>query len=159
MTLNNYETVFILPADYTPQRVDEFIEKLKEVVTKGGGEFTLVDKWGRRRLAYPIKRHREGFYVFIMFKAPGAVLAEVNRFFRVSEDIVRDILCKALEGKPGSPTMSVPATLLQTATAPYTRPTPVPAGAPAPASGAPVAAPEPPKEVPNELPPAPAPAQ
>ena len=159
VTLNNYETVFILPADYTPQRVDEFIEKLKEVVTKGGGEFTLVDKWGRRRLAYPIKRHREGFYVFIMFKAPGAVLAEVNRFFRVSEDIVRDILCKALEGKPGSPTMSVPATLLQTATAPYTRPTPVPAGAPAPASGAPVAAPEPPKEVPNELPPAPAPAQ
>ena len=170
VTLNNYETVFILPADYTPQRVDEFIEKLKEVVTKGGGEFTLVDKWGRRRLAYPIKRHREGFYVFIMFKAPGAVLAEVNRFFRVSEDIVRDILCKALEGKPGSPTMSVPATLLQTATAPYTRPIPVPAGAPAPAvpgapvAGAPVpaapaAAPEQPKEVPHELPPAPAPAQ
>ncbi len=134
-----YETVFILPADYTPQKVDEFLEKLKAVITKGGGEIVQIDKWGRRRLAYPIKRNREGFYVFVLFKAPGAVPAEVNRFFLVNEDVVRNIICKALKGKPGSPTMSVPAPLLQIATAPYMRPNPMAPGLP-PAPGVPGAA-------------------
>lgn len=131
MFLNDYETVFILPPDYSPQRVDEFIEKIKALVTKHGGETTVIDKWGRRRLAYPIKRHREGFYVFLMFKAPGPLLAELTQFFRVNEDVVRHIVCKALKGKPGSPTMSVPAPLLQTATTPYFRPPPAPPAAPA----------------------------
>ena len=148
MFLNDYETVFILPPDYSPQRVDEFIEKIKALVTKNGGETTVIDKWGRRRLAYPIKRHREGFYVFLMFKAPGPLLAELTQFFRVNEDVVRHIVCKAMKGKPGSPTMSVPAPLLQTATTPYFRPPPAPPAAPAaPGSvsaataGVPVAAP------------------
>lgn len=137
--MNAYESVFLLPADSTPQRVDEFIEKFKSVVSKGGGEVTHIDKWGRRRLAYPVKRHREGFYTFVLFNAPGAVLAEVTRFFQVEEEVFRHIVCKALKGKPGSPTMSVPAPLMQTATTPYFRPppTPVPAAG-APAEAAPV---------------------
>jgi small subunit ribosomal protein S6 len=141
LPLQSYETVFILPADYTPQRVDEFLEKLKAVIVKGGGEITQIDKWGRRRLAYPIQRNREGFYVFVLFKAPGALLAEVDRFFLVNEDVIRNILCKALKGKPGSPTMSVPAPLLQIATAPYMRPNPMAPGAPAAPGAAPHAAP------------------
>lgn len=170
MSLNAYETVFILPADATPQRVDEFIEKLKATVTKGGGEVTQLDKWGRRRLAYPIRRNREGFYVFLMFNAPGTLLAELTQFFKVNEDVVRHVVCKALKGKPGSPTMSVPAPLMQTATTPYFRPPPAPApGAPvpaaagvpgAPAAAAAVAAPVAvKKEESNERPSTPAPAQ
>jgi small subunit ribosomal protein S6 len=164
--VTQYETVFILPADATPQKVDEFIDKVKAVISKGGGETTVLDKWGRRRLAYPVKRHREGFYVFLMFKAPGAVLAELTQLFRVNEDVFRHILCKSPEGKPGSPTMSIPAPLMQMATTPYFRPAPVPAGAAAPAAGAPAsapaaapAAPAAPKEASHERPASPAPAQ
>jgi small subunit ribosomal protein S6 len=147
LSMNAYESVFLLPADCTPQRVDEFIEKLKSVITAAGGEITMIDKWGRRRLAYPVKRHREGFYTFLMFNAPGAVLAEITRLFQVNEDVFRHIVCKALVGKPGSPTMSIPAPLMQVATTPYFRPNPMAPGAPAPA-GAPVA----PKEDVSESP-------
>ena len=160
--MNAYETVFILPADVAPQGVDDFIEKLKAVIIKDGGEITTIDKWGRRRLAYPVKRHREGFYVFMMFNAPGAVLAEVTRFFQVNEEVFRHIVCRALKGKPGSPTMSVPAPLMQMATTPYFRPPPVPAGvAPAAVPGAVVPSAEavPPKEETHEQPSTTAPAQ
>jgi small subunit ribosomal protein S6 len=184
VTLNTYETVFILPAEYALPKVDEFIEKLKAIITKASGETTLLDKWGRRRLSYPIKRHREGFYVFMMFKAPGSILADINQFFRVNEDVVRNIVCKALKAKPGSPTMSVPAPMMQAATIPFHRgpapghgpmghgpaghapaapgsAAPVAPAVPAPAAAAPVAvaAPAAVKEEASDRPAAPAPAQ
>lgn len=159
MSLTQYETVFVLPADNTPQQVDEFIDKLKAVVTNGGGEVTAIDKWGRRRLAYPIKRHREGFYVFLMFKAPGALMAEVTQFFLVNENFIRNIVCKSPEGKPGSPTMNVPAPLMQMATTPYFRTPPTPAGAPASPSAPVDGAVQALKEESHERPVAPAPAQ
>lgn len=106
-----YETIFIAPADWPTQRLDEFLEKIKGLVEKAGGKLTHVDKWGRRRLAYPIKRHREGFYVFFMFEAPGPFLAELDKFFLVSEEIIRQVTCKALKSKPASPTMVFPSML------------------------------------------------
>lgn len=106
--MTHYETVFVLPGDAQPQKVDEFVEEVKTLITQKGGEVTLVDKWGRRRLAYPIGRQREGFYTFIQFNADPAFVAELNRFFRVSEEVIREIICKALKGKPASPLMAVP---------------------------------------------------
>lgn len=103
-----YETVFVVPADLSPQKTDEYVEKIKNMITAKGGEVVLVDKWGRRRLSYPIRRHREGFYTFLQFKAPSAFIAELNQFFRVSEEVIRQVICKALKGKPASPTMSLP---------------------------------------------------
>lgn len=103
-----YETVFVLPADLSPQKTDEYIEKIKNLITQKGGEIVLADKWGRRRLAYPIRRHREGFYTFIQFKAASSFIAELNQFFRVSEEVIRQVICKALKGKPASPMMALP---------------------------------------------------
>ena len=77
----HYETVFVLPGDLQPQKVDEYVDKVKSLIEKNGGEITLSDKWGRRRLAYPIERQREGFYTFLQFKAPPTAVAELTQFF------------------------------------------------------------------------------
>jgi small subunit ribosomal protein S6 len=104
----HYETVFVLPGDLQPPKVDEYVDKVKSLIEKNGGEITLSDKWGRRRLAYPIERQREGFYTFLQFKAPPTAVAELTQFFRVSEEVIRQVVTKALKGKPASPMMSVP---------------------------------------------------
>ncbi len=109
-SLIHYETVFVLPGDAQPQKVDDFVEKVKSLITQKGGDVTLTEKWGRRRLAYPIGRQREGYYTFIQFNAQPSFVAELNQFFRVSEDVIRQIICKALKGKPASPMMVVPPT-------------------------------------------------
>lgn len=103
-----YETVFVVSADLSAQKVDEYVEKIKSLVTQKGGEIVLTDKWGRRRLAYPIRRHREGIYTFLQFKAPPSFVAELNQFFRVSEEVIRQVICRALKGKPASPMMALP---------------------------------------------------
>ncbi|MBL8022848.1 MAG: 30S ribosomal protein S6 [Elusimicrobia bacterium] len=104
----HYETVFVLPGDTQPQKVDDFVEKTKSLIVQKGGEVTLTEKWGRRRLAYPIGRQREGYYTFLQFNADPSFVAEFNQFFRVSEDIIRHLICKALKGKPASPLMVLP---------------------------------------------------
>jgi len=105
--MKTYETVFIVPSDMAPQRVEDITEKVKSLITKSGGEILLVDKWSRR-LAYPIRHHREGVYVFIQFKGPETFLAELNQFYRVSEEIIRQLTCKSIKGKPASPMMTLP---------------------------------------------------
>ncbi len=107
-SLIHYETVFLLPGDAQPQKVDDFVEKVKSLIVQKGGEVTLLEKWGRRRLAYPIGRQREGYYTFMQFNAEPAFVAELNQFFRVSEDVIRQLICKALKGKPASPMMVLP---------------------------------------------------
>jgi small subunit ribosomal protein S6 len=91
--------------------VDDFVEKVKSLIVQKGGDVTLTEKWGRRRLAYPIGRQREGYYTFLQFNAEPSFVAELNQFFRVSEDVIRQLICKALKGKPSSPMMVVPPVL------------------------------------------------
>lgn len=107
-SLIHYETVFLLPGDAQPQKVDDFVEKVKSLIVQKGGEVTLLEKWGRRRLSYPIGRQREGYYTFLQFNGEPSFVAELNQFFRVSEEVIRHLICKALKGKPSSPMMVLP---------------------------------------------------
>lgn len=150
----HYETVFVLPGDLQPQKIDDYVEKVKTLIQQKGGDVTLVDKWGRRRLAYPIGRQREGFYTFIQFNAPPAAIAELTQFFRVSEEVIRQVVTKALKGKPASPMMSVPPAGFH-APEGGRPPSPAPSAMAAPSTVPPVAA----SEVSHANAPAPAPAQ
>jgi small subunit ribosomal protein S6 len=121
-----YETIFITPAELLPAKHDELTERVTSIVTKAGGEIQTVDKWGRRRLAYPIGRHREGFYTLIAFKSPGAVPAEITQLYKVSEDVIRHLTYKALRFKPAPPVPAAPASAAKETTphadAPQTAP-------------------------------------
>lgn len=90
-----YETVIIIHPRLSDAEVADFAEKTKQTIGKGGGEVLGEDRWGRRKLAYPIKNSREGFYLYLKYNAKGALVNDMNRQFRIQEDILRTLTVHA----------------------------------------------------------------
>lgn len=90
-----YETIILIHPRLSDQEVAEFAEKTKTAITKGGGEVLGEDRWGRRKLAYPIGSSREGFYLYLKYNAKGALVNEMSRQFRIQEDILRTLTVHA----------------------------------------------------------------
>ncbi len=65
------------------------IKRYEEFIPKNGGEVTSVDRWGRRRLAYAIKKKTAGFYVQIFHKSPTDIVPKLEHVFKLDEDIIR----------------------------------------------------------------------
>ena len=86
-----YEILFIIRPDLPEEEIDGVIEPLKGVVSASGGVVDKVDKWGKRRLAYRVRRHREGFYVLLQFSTPQAAetVKELERRLRVSDAVIK----------------------------------------------------------------------
>lgn len=87
--MREYETIFVLEPSYDEAALEQEIEKIKEIVSQDGGEVTAVEKWGRRKLAYEIRKKKEGIYTLIRFKALTSVLAPLNRRYHLNENLLR----------------------------------------------------------------------
>lgn len=92
-----YEAAMVLVPELDEERTQAAIDRVTEVITARGGKVGDIQKWGRRRLAYEIDRHREGIYVFIPFAAEPGVSAEVERVLRLSEDVIRHMVVRMEE--------------------------------------------------------------
>ncbi len=86
-----YEVMFIVRPDVEEAALDTLIEGFSGNVTSGGGEVKAVEKMGRRRLAYTVRKFNDGFYVLLTVSAPGALMAEIERRLRVSEQVIKFI--------------------------------------------------------------------
>jgi small subunit ribosomal protein S6 len=84
-----YETTFILNATLDDAQIDQIVDKFKDFVTKQSGEFKLLEKWGRKRLTYPIQKKNNGFYVVSEFTAPSDMIAKLERYYALDENIMR----------------------------------------------------------------------
>jgi small subunit ribosomal protein S6 len=90
----DYELGFILSPEVSEEETRSTLDRLEQIVVQHGGQIVKVNQWGRRRLAYPIERHRDGYYVFIdMILTPETVI-ELERSLRVSEIVLRHMLIK-----------------------------------------------------------------
>lgn len=89
-----YEAVFIVDAAYPEEQVNTVVDKYKGVITNQGGTIDDVDRWEPRRLAYEIKRRREGIYFVVNFTGVPAVKDELSRIFHISDDVLRHIIVK-----------------------------------------------------------------
>ncbi len=89
--MREYETVFILHPKVDDAGIDREIEAVKKTIGDGKGELVGVHKWGRRKLAYPIRKATEGFYVIVRFKSGSATLPELDRKFRINESVLRSL--------------------------------------------------------------------
>jgi small subunit ribosomal protein S6 len=88
----DYELGFILNPEVSEEQTRTILERVEQVATNYGGQVVRVNQWGRRRLGYPIQRHRDGFYVFIdMILTPETVL-ELDRTLKVSEEVLRHLI-------------------------------------------------------------------
>ena len=90
-----YEMLYLLNNDLTEEAKAQLIEKYEGIVTKMGGNVLSTDKWGTKKLAYPIKFKNEAYYVLSTFEAEGTVVNELNRVARIDADVYRLIVTKA----------------------------------------------------------------
>lgn len=87
--MREYELVFIIHPDLDENAVSETIEKVKGWITDGSGQITKVDLWGRRKLAYPIRKQKEGQYALVLFNAQPTFTAQLERNLRFLEPVMR----------------------------------------------------------------------
>jgi len=98
--MRHYEAMYIVDADTPDESLEPIIEKYKKVVTDGGGEVSEAGKWekGRRPLAYEIthenKKKREGMYLLMQFTSESEVPKELDRIFRINDEIMRHIIVR-----------------------------------------------------------------
>jgi small subunit ribosomal protein S6 len=93
--MSSYELVLIVSPEVVDEEMPEFITKLSELVNKAGGSVDEVNQWGRRKLAYPIKRSTEGNYVLTKVKMKPALTKELEANLRLSGKILRHLLIRS----------------------------------------------------------------
>ncbi len=96
-----YELVTIHSPVLSDQQYREQLDRVKDVITRNGGTIRLEDVWGRRRLAYTLKKQREGNYAVIQFDCPstGQCLPELDRFCKIEETVLRFLVTRAVLNK------------------------------------------------------------
>lgn len=87
--MNKYEVLYILRADQEEEAIAAQVEKFGALVTGNGGVVDGIEQWGKRRLAYPIDYRNEGHYVLMNFSAQPGFTAELERNFRIDENVMR----------------------------------------------------------------------
>ncbi|MCH4178637.1 MAG: 30S ribosomal protein S6 [Megasphaera sp.] len=91
--MNKYEVMFIAkPLEET--EVDPIVEFISNLITKNGGNIEKVDRWGKRHLAYLVKKQSEGYYVLINFEADPTVIKEIDRVIKIRDEILRHLIVK-----------------------------------------------------------------
>ncbi len=89
--MRHYEALYIVDAELNDEQLEPIIEKYKKIVTDMGGTVGDAAKWeqGRRRLAYEVDKRREGMYILMTFESGPDVPKELERVFKISDDVFR----------------------------------------------------------------------
>ncbi len=106
-TQRTYETTVIINASLDDTQIDSVVGRIQETITKNGGAIVALNKWGRKRLAYPINKKTNGFYVNIEFTAPPSILAILERSYQLDEMVLRYLTivldAKAIAARKAAP--------------------------------------------------------
>jgi small subunit ribosomal protein S6 len=89
-----YESIFIINPNQTDEETANVIKKMQDVVTKQGGEMTKFEDWGKKKLAYEIKKQKRGHYVFFQFKAAPGVVSELERTYKLTDSVIKFLTVK-----------------------------------------------------------------
>lgn len=94
--MNKYESVIILQGDLTDEKVNEVINKFENYINENGN-LEKTENIGKKKLAYEIKKNKEGHYVIFYFEAEFGFIAELERIYRITDEIIKFIVVK-MEG-------------------------------------------------------------
>jgi len=118
--VNFYETVVIINPSLNEDEFKAALDKLGEVIVKGGGEVLKIDNWGKRKLAYEMNKQKMGHYVMFIFKAPATAIRQLEAFFKVFDAIIKFMVIrlgkKQIAALPADVT-GIPVTPAETAPA------------------------------------------
>lgn len=93
----SYEVMFIVRPDVEETELDKIVETFSGYITQGGGSVRSVEKMGRRRLAYTVRKFNDGFYLLLIVEAPASLISEIERRLRVSEQVIKFITVRTDE--------------------------------------------------------------
>ena len=91
--INSYEAVFVVSLKQGEEAVAETVNKFKGLIEKNG-TLESVDEWGKRRLAYPINKETDAFYVLFSFKSEAELPAELDRVAKITDGVLRSMIVK-----------------------------------------------------------------
>jgi small subunit ribosomal protein S6 len=99
----------VLDPNLDEAAIETLNTRVQALVTQRGGTVDSVDTWGRKRLAYPIGRFRDGFYILNRVQLPATAAVEIERALKLNENVIRHLLVRA-EGLAPAPAAAAPAT-------------------------------------------------
>ena len=92
--MRNYENLVIVKPTLTAEEIQASIQAIEEVITSNGGEIATTKAMGMRKLAYPINKNERGYYHVIYYSIAPAAIAEIERRFRINEELLRFVTIK-----------------------------------------------------------------
>jgi small subunit ribosomal protein S6 len=93
--VRRYELMLIIRPDAPDEKAAAVIDRTTRYVVASGGQIVKVAPWGRRRLAYPIDRHREGSYHIVVFESPAEAILELERSLQITEEVIRFLVTRS----------------------------------------------------------------
>jgi small subunit ribosomal protein S6 len=100
--VRDYEVVYIFDSQLTEEQIQEKLERYHALLKENQGEITATDHWGRRQLAFPIRKQTAGAYVVVQFRSPAEPLPEFERLLKLDEGLLRYLIVLH-EGEPTAP--------------------------------------------------------
>ena len=86
---HTYELTYIINGVLNDEQIKGLVNRINKYIDENGGEIIDSDEWGTRRLAYPINKKRNGYYVNLYFRAEGELIARLERALEIEDDILR----------------------------------------------------------------------
>jgi len=91
--------VVVFVPELDEKELEEQIQWVKSIIEKNGGEIVKVDNWGKRKLAYEIEKRKEGYYVLFLFRSSGDLVEELERNYRINNNVIRYLTVKRKESE------------------------------------------------------------
>jgi len=95
--MRSYEIMFIVNPNVQEEEIDKINGQVEAIITSGGGSIEKIEKMGKRRLAYEVDKHREGYYVLFVISANGDIIKECERRLRVMDAVIKYITVRTDE--------------------------------------------------------------
>ncbi len=92
--MTKYEMLYILDADLTDEVKENIIKRFENLVTENGGVVENIDRWGIKKLQYPINYKNEGYYVLMNFEAEKTLVVEIKRIASIEDGVIRRLITK-----------------------------------------------------------------
>ena len=105
--MRKYETAFILDPGLDEATLEKEIKKVEELIENNKGKIIQTDRWGIRKLTYRIKKKLEGYYAITHFEGPTAIIRELDRYYKLDENVLRFLNVVKLEKKPSEKELSL----------------------------------------------------
>ena len=89
-----FVSLYVLQPTLDEEAVKALVERFSTLITEQGGQVEKIDQWGKRKLAYPIKDFREGYYVLMNFSADADTPQELERVYKITDDVIRYLIIR-----------------------------------------------------------------